>query len=99
MGFTISEFYELTPSQFYNICHGYGNKLKAEGQASLMQTKIICWNIYLTIPSKRKKLSFEEYANKFFGDKESSIPKENIDEATRKKRAFEMFKKIDNKSD
>ena len=96
MGLSIDYFYSLTPAQFFNIQHGYFNKEKRNNTESWMQTKVVCYQIYLTVPRARGKvLGFEKFVNTFFGGPEKLEVPIDIDKEAIKKRASKMFKKID----
>lgn len=97
IGLSIDEFYSLTPAQFYNISTGYFNKVKRETEKSWMQTKVISWMIYNTIPTdkKTKKLGFEEFSNSFFNNDEKLEITPDLNKEEQIERANKMFKKID----
>ena len=97
IGLSIDEFYNLTPAQFYNLQTGYFKKVERNLETQWMQTKVVCYNIYLSIPTAKKnsKMGFEKYVNTFFNAKEKLKPVKDLSKEAQHNRATEMFKKID----
>ena len=100
IGLSIDEFYSLTPAQFYNISIGYFNKIKRVSDENWLQTKVISWMIYNSIPSGKntKKLNFEDFSNNFFNTKEKLNKQTDQNKEDSQKKALELFKKIDKKN-
>lgn len=99
IGLSIDEFYSLTPAQFFNISYGYFNKIKRQNTDNWMQTKVVSWMIYNSIPTdkKYKKLNFQDFSNNFFGSQEKLEQKPDLKKEDQILRASKIFKKIDQK--
>lgn len=98
IGLSISDFYNLTPRQFYNISTGYYKKIRREVEDNWLQTKVISYFIYSSIPKKKgKSKGFKEFTDEFFNDKtKKSNPLENpLSAEERRERARQFFNKID----
>tara|TARA_R110000772_G_scaffold153261_1_gene264242 strand:+ start:11010 stop:11309 length:300 start_codon:yes stop_codon:yes gene_type:complete len=92
MGLSLDYFYSLTPRQFINIQKGVYKTRESDFEKSLIQTKILSWWVYNTIPEKKgiNKKSFPDFSDHFFGSEKKTPADDTISPQ-------EFFKKIDAK--
>lgn len=100
IGLTVTYFYSLTPRQFYNIQVGYYKKQENQLQNDWLQTKVLSYFIYSSIPKKKsaKGKTFADFDNEFFKTKQEYKPKEEgLTPEEKKKISLAFFKKLDQK--
>tara|TARA_R100000306_G_C4382307_1_gene146366 strand:- start:10735 stop:11070 length:336 start_codon:yes stop_codon:yes gene_type:complete len=101
IGLKVNYFYSLTPRQFFNIQAGYFKKQERLLENDWLQTKVLSYFVFSSIPKKKaKQKSFPDFVEAFFETKQEYKPErldENPEERRERLRAF--FNKVDKKRD
>jgi hypothetical protein len=97
MGLTVVVLYSLTPRQFYNIQTGYLKKQQALLENDWLQTKVISYFIYSSIPKKKaNQKSFPDFTESFFNvKKDFKLPTNDLSKEEKKEEADAFFDNID----